>query len=63
MKLSRREYQIEARNGYWALDEYLNGKCIRTIQTFTSKANAEYTLGLIENALNDFIKDNNLEVE
>lgn len=57
----KREYKIEGRNEYYAIDEYLGKRCIRTVITgIKKKKDAIAIVDAIDNAVLDFIKDNNL---
>lgn len=60
----KREYKVEGRNGYYAVDEYLGKRCIRTIHAgIKSKKQAIQIADEIENAVNQFIIDNNLDLD
>lgn len=58
--LIRREYKALARNGYWAVDEFLGNRCTRTIESGMKKRDAEALVGHLSNAIHQFCEDNNI---
>lgn len=59
--LIRRQYDVSSRNGYYAIDEYLDGNQTRTITTHLTNKQANEIVAAIHDAINYFITDNQLE--
>jgi hypothetical protein len=56
----KRQYKVLPRNGYYGVDEFLNDKCVRMIDSGVSKKQANALAGAIDMAINQYEIDNKI---
>lgn len=51
MEMNNYVYYVQGRNGYWAIDLYKDGKCLRNIDIFKTKKQALAVADVLHEAL------------
>lgn len=46
-----KNYEVQGRNGYWAIDLYENDRCLRLVEIFKTKKQAERVAGELNQAI------------
>lgn len=48
--MTTRTWRVEGRNGYYAVDEFVNGKCLRMVVAVKNESTAELIAGALAEA-------------